>query len=224
MKYLQLTNFIGIDEYAGFCTIYGLLANVALGFLHGLNPFAGWALALIYALKMRSLSGGIKFILTISIGHVIGVAFVSIPLAVMAGYLGPVFTLITGLLILIVGLTGVLKPRGHAYRGFVLEKTTLLLWGFSASLTHASGLTLYPILLSCEINVHSILAVLAIHYLSFIAAMSAALAALYVFYERWLGYKLRRLLRLNYDLFWSLVIASIGLFLAATSLSSIMFN
>ncbi|MEL6170580.1 MAG: hypothetical protein AAGK67_05770 [Pseudomonadota bacterium] len=164
-------------ELAGAAGLW--LAVLASGLYHGANPGMGWPLAVSGALFERKLSALWRALAALGVGHVLAMAVILLPFAV-------VFTLqehqreirIGAALIVTAMGIGLLIWRRHPRFLSRVKPSRLALWSFLVATAHGAGLMLLPIYLGlCGIDVGETKGAHADHLGTFdVIAMNAQMA------------------------------------------------
>lgn len=210
-------------------TAIGLwLAVIGLGVYHGLNPAMGWPLAVANGLTARR--GGAVFatVLPLGAGHLLAMAVVLLPFALLARLVEwqPVLRAGAGALVLGFGLYRLIVRR-HPRALARIPPTQLAWWSFLMATAHGAALMLLPITLSlcrpapetgtampvAHAALFSLMApggavavaVALVHTLAMFASGSLMAWTVY----RWVGLKFLRQSWFNLDALWaaSLIVA-----------------
>ncbi len=213
---------------------------VAIGVFHGLNPAMGWPLAVANGLGERR--GGAVFAtwLPLGAGHLLAMALVLVPFAVLAWMLrwNQELRIGAGLLVLAFGAWRLARRHRHRWLGRV-RPTQLALWSFLMATAHGAALMLLPIFLGlCDpapaasppwqggIADHaavmqwmrsSVGVAVAVSLVHTAAMICAGLAAAWVVY-RYLGLRALRGSWLDLDFAWALGLIAAGAAGIATAL------
>lgn len=127
----------------------GLWATVvALGVYHGLNPAMGWPLAVANGLAERRGSAVVATVLPLGAGHLLAMAVVLLPFALLAQLVEWNVALRTaaGLLVIGFGLWRLVDRRHPRFLARV-PPTRLAWWSFLMATAHGAALMLVPITL-----------------------------------------------------------------------------
>lgn len=204
------------------------VAVIGLGVYHGLNPAMGWPLAVANGLAARR--GGAVFatVLPLGAGHLLAMAVVLLPFALLAQLVEwqPVLRTGAGALVLGFGVYRLIVRR-HPRALARIPPTQLAWWSFLMATAHGAALMLLPITLGlcrpapetgtampvAQAAVFSLmasggtvaLAVALVHTLAMFAAGSLMAWTVY----RWIGLKFLRQSWFNLDALWaaSLIVA-----------------
>lgn len=125
---------------------------VAIGIFHGLNPAMGWPLAVANGLGERRNAAVLATWVPLGLGHLLAMALVLVPFAMLAWMLqwGQEIRLGIGGLVMLFGLSRLVRPHRHRWTGRI-RPTQLALWSFLMATAHGAALMLLPILLGlCE--------------------------------------------------------------------------
>ena len=124
-------------------------AVLGLGVYHGINPAMGWPLAVANGLSERR--GGAVFttLLPLGAGHLLAMAVVLIPFALLSWYVewSRAVRFGAGALVLLFGLYRLIEGR-HPRFLMRVRPSQLTWWSFLTATAHGAGLMLVPITLS----------------------------------------------------------------------------
>ena len=124
-------------------------AVLGLGIYHGINPAMGWPLAVANGLSERR--GGAVFatLLPLGTGHLLAMAVVLIPFALLSWYVewSRAVRFGAGALVLLFGLYRLIERR-HPRFLLRIRPSRLTWWSFLTATAHGAGLMLVPITLS----------------------------------------------------------------------------
>ena len=125
-----------------------VLAAVALGLFHGVNPAMGWLFALSYGLQERSRAAVGRSLAWIVLGHEASVLPAALVVTLFAGQVsrGVAMAVISAVL-LGFGVVLLLRRRHFRWVGMRLRPWQLAWWSFLMSTTTGAGLMLAPVLL-----------------------------------------------------------------------------
>ncbi len=200
------------------------LAVVGSGIYHGINPGMGWPLAVSAGLMGRGQRDVIAALGPLALGHLIAMAGILLPFAIMVSLVEWQREIRIGAGLLVVGMgIYLLVNRRHPRFLARIRPTQLVLWSFAVAMAHGAGLMLVPIYLGlCEAgemdagheaaqslmggNVGMALAVSVVHAGAMIA--SGGLIAWAVF--RWLGPQFISKSWFNLDVVWALSLILVG--------------
>lgn len=124
-----------------------LIALVALGAFHGLNPGMGWLFAVARGLQERSRALVLQALPAIAAGHAASVFAVAVIVTLTGSVLTSRVVSIAGGLVLVgFGLWRLLSTRHFRWVGMRLTLWQLAGWSFLMSSAHGAGLMLLPVL------------------------------------------------------------------------------
>lgn len=124
-----------------------LIALVALGAFHGLNPGMGWLFAVARGLQERSRTLVLQALPAIAAGHAASVFVVAVVVALTGSVLTSRVVSIAGGVVLVgFGLWRLLSRRHFRWVGMRLTLWQLAAWSFLMSSAHGAGLMLVPVL------------------------------------------------------------------------------
>jgi hypothetical protein len=124
-----------------------LIALVALGAFHGLNPGMGWLFAVARGLQERSRALVLQSLPAIAAGHAGSIFVVAVVITVTGSVLtSQVVSIAGGMLLVGFGLWQLLSERHFHWVGMRLTLWQLAGWSFLMSSAHGSGLMLVPLL------------------------------------------------------------------------------
>jgi hypothetical protein len=208
------------------------LAIVALGCYHGLNPGMGWLFAVSNGMQEKRGSAVFAAVPPIAAGHVLAMAAVLLPFALVTVSLEQVrgLGLIAGCLLIGFGVYKLVNRRHPRFLARV-GSDHLVLWSFLMATAHGAGLMLLPVYLGLGAMSHAGPGHMAMAELAGVGILSASLVALvhtgammlvggiiaWTVY-RYLGLSLLRRAWFNLDLVWAgclIVVGSIALVMAA---------
>ncbi|MGL4966582.1 MAG: hypothetical protein ACRC67_35490 [Inquilinus sp.] len=124
------------------------LAVVASGLYHGVNPGMGWPLAVSAGLMERSPRALVAALGPLTIGHLLAMAVVILPFALLVTLVAWQQPIRIGASLLVIGF-GVFRlvNRRHPRALARIRPTQLGLWSFAVAMAHGAGLMLVPIYL-----------------------------------------------------------------------------
>jgi hypothetical protein len=132
-----------------------LIALVALGAFHGLNPGMGWLFAVARGLQERSRALVLQSLPAIAAGHAASVFVVAAVVTLTGSVLTSRVVSIAGGLVLVgFGLWRLLSTRHFRWVGMRLSLWQLSGWSFLMSSAHGAGLMLLPVLTHGSVAVH----------------------------------------------------------------------
>jgi hypothetical protein len=124
-----------------------LIALVALGAFHGLNPGMGWLFAVARGLQERSRALVLQALPAIAAGHAASVFAVAVVVTLTGSVLTSRVVSIGGGVVLVgFGLWRLLSTRHFRWVGMRLTLWQLAGWSFLMSSAHGAGLMLLPVL------------------------------------------------------------------------------
>lgn len=124
-------------------------AVLGLGVYHGLNPAMGWPLAVANGLGARRGSAVFATLVPLGTGHLLAMAVVLVPFALLSWYVewSRPLRLGAGAAVLLFGVYRLVERRHPRFLARV-PPSQLTLWSFLAATAHGAGLMLVPITLS----------------------------------------------------------------------------
>lgn len=194
----------------------GLWATVvALGIYHGLNPAMGWPLAVANGLSERRDRAVVATLLPLGAGHLLAMALVLLPFALLAQLVewNVALRSAAGLLVIGFGIWRLVDRRHPRFLARV-PPTRLAWWSFLMATAHGAALMLVPITLGlCASSpgqrtamaallgssVATATAVALVHTLAMV--LSGVVIAWLVY--RWLGLRFLRQGWFNLDALWA---------------------
>jgi hypothetical protein len=124
-----------------------LLALVALGAFHGLNPAMGWLFAVARGMQDDSRRTLLTSLPPIAAGHLASVAIVAAVVSATESLLtANVVGIAGGVVLVAFGLWRLLSERHFRWAGMRLSPAQLAAWSFLMSSAHGAGLMLLPVL------------------------------------------------------------------------------
>ncbi|HEY9473051.1 MAG TPA: hypothetical protein VIS06_04260 [Mycobacteriales bacterium] len=128
-------------------TVDQLVALLALGAFHGVNPGMGWLFAVALGLQQRSSNAVLGALPAIAVGHLGSVTAVAVVIALTEStFTSAVVTVTGGALLVGFGLWRLLSSRHFRWAGMRLSRAQLVGWSFLMSSVHGAGLMLLPVL------------------------------------------------------------------------------
>lgn len=194
----------------------GLWATVvALGVYHGLNPAMGWPLAVANGLSERRDRAVVATLLPLGAGHLLAMALVLLPFALLAQLVEWNVALRTAAGLLVIGF-GIwrLVDRRHPRSLARVPPTRLAWWSFLMATAHGAALMLVPITLglcASSPGQRTAMAVLlggsvatatAVALVHTLAMVLSGVAIAWLVY-RWLGLRFLRQGWFNLDALWA---------------------
>jgi hypothetical protein len=132
-----------------------LIALVALGAFHGLNPGMGWLFAVARGLQERSRAVVLQSLPAIAAGHAASIFVVAAIVTLTGSVLtSRVISIGGGVLLVGFGLWRLLSSRHFRWVGMRLSLWQLAGWSFLMSSAHGAGLMLLPVLTHGSVVVH----------------------------------------------------------------------
>lgn len=125
------------------------LAVLGFGVYHGVNPAMGWPLAAANGLSERRSAAVFATLLPLGAGHLLAMAVVLVPFALLGWYVewSRAVRVGAGALVLLFGLYRLIQRRHPRFLGRV-RPSQLTWWSFLMATAHGAGLMLVPITLS----------------------------------------------------------------------------
>jgi hypothetical protein len=210
----------GIAEHPG-----AWLAIVGLGCYHGINPGMGWLFAVSNGMQEKRGSAVFAAVPPIAAGHVLAMAAVLLPFALVTVSLERVraLGLVAGCLLIGFGVYKLVNRRHPRFLARI-GREHLILWSFLMATAHGAGLMLLPVYLGLGPMAHAgASGHLAMAQLAGAGILSASLVALvhtgamvlvggliaWCVY-RYLGLRLLQRAWLNLDLVWAGCLIVVG--------------
>jgi hypothetical protein len=132
-----------------------LIALVALGAFHGLNPGMGWLFAVARGLQERSRALVLQSLPAIAAGHAASVFVIAAVVTLTGSVLtSRVVSIAGGVLLVGFGLWRLLSNRHFRWVGMRLSLWQLAGWSFLMSSAHGAGLMLLPVITHGSVAVH----------------------------------------------------------------------
>jgi hypothetical protein len=134
-----------------------LIALLALGAGHGINPAMGWLFAVALGLQRESRGAVWGALGPLAIGHALAIAATILA----AGILGMVvpFELLqwgTALLLMGLGIYRLVRSRHIRFGGMQVDRRELAMWSFLMASSHGAGLMVLPLILGdMPVTVHA---------------------------------------------------------------------
>lgn len=212
---------MGFDDWSAASLWFAVIGS---GIYHGINPGMGWPLAVSAGLMGRGQRDLLAALGPLAIGHVLAMAGILLPFAMMASLVEWQREIRIGAGLLVVGMgIYLLINRRHPRFLARIRPTQLALWSFAVAMAHGAGLMLVPIYLGlCRAdeldaghkaafslmsgNLGMAVAVSVVHAAAMI--VSGGLIAWGVF--RWLGPQFISKSWFNLDLVWALSLILVG--------------
>jgi hypothetical protein len=126
----------------------GVIALLALGAGHGINPAMGWLFAVALGLQRQSRGAVWGALGPLAVGHGLAIA-ATIAAAGLVGLVVPLEVLKWVTAGLLVGLGGfrLVRARHIAYGGMRMDSRELATWSFLMASAHGAGLMVLPLVL-----------------------------------------------------------------------------
>jgi hypothetical protein len=212
---------LGFDEWTA-ASLW--LAVVGSGIYHGINPGMGWPLAVSAGLMGRGQRDVIAALGPLALGHLIAMAGVLLPFAIMVSLVEWQREIQIGAGLIVVGMgVYLLINRRHPRFLARIRPTQLALWSFAVAMAHGAGLMLVPIFLGlCRAeeldaghtaamnlmggNVGMAVAVSVVHAAAMIVSGGAIAWAVF----KWLGPQFISKSWFNLDLVWAVSLILVG--------------
>ena len=211
-----------------------LLAIVASGLYHGVNPAMGWPLAVSAGLMQRSSRALLAALWPLAAGHLVAMLLMILPFALLIALVEWQRQTQIGAGLLVIGF-GIFRlvNRRHPRALARIRPTQLALWSFTVAIAHGAGLMLIPIYLglcreadldkghaaaSTLMNANLGMAVLVsvVHATAMIAAGGSAAWLVY----RYLGLKFASRSWFNLDTSWAVSLILVGAIALAFGLTN----
>jgi len=125
-----------------------VIALVALGAGHGINPAMGWLFAVALGFQRESRAAVWGALGPLAVGHALAIA-VTILVAGIVGLVVPLELLQWGTALLLVGL-GVyrlVRSRHIRFGGMQVDARELAIWSFLMAFSHGAGLMVLPLVM-----------------------------------------------------------------------------
>src|SRR5919112_5471012 len=126
----------------------GVVALLALGAGHGINPAMGWLFAVALGLQRESRGAVWGALGPLAVGHALAIAL-AILVAGIVGQVVPLEPLKAGTALLLVGL-GVyrlVRSRHIRFGGMQVGARELAIWSFLMASAHGAGLMILPLVI-----------------------------------------------------------------------------
>jgi hypothetical protein len=200
-----------------------LLAMLAFGAYHGVNPGMGWLFALSLGLQQRTERAIWLSLLPIALGHAAALAVVAILVLLGAQFISTApLQWLTAFSLIGFGLYKVFHYYRHPrWVGMKVGLADLTWWSFLMATAHGAGLMIVPALLGI-IQKHngyayeahhtqiaaggSMALAIALHTLSMLVVMAVIAWAVY----KWVGLAILRQRWINFDLVWAVALLVVG--------------
>lgn len=212
---------VGLDEWS---TAGLWLAVIASGIYHGVNPGMGWPLAISAGMMGSGRRDVIAAFGPIAVGHLLAMAGILLPFAVMSFLVAWQYEIQVGASVLVIAFgLYLLVNRRHPRFLARIKPTQLALWSFAVALAHGAGLMLVPIYLGlCQAgeldgghqaaltlmagNLGTAIVVSLVHT----GAMMISAGAIAVAVYEWLGVTFISRSWFNLDAVWALSLVLVG--------------
>jgi hypothetical protein len=125
-----------------------VIALLALGAGHGINPAMGWLFAVALGFQRESRAAVWGALGPLAIGHALAIA-VTILVAGIVGLVVPLELLQWGTALLLVGLGGyrLVRSRHIRFGGMQVDARELAIWSFLMAFSHGAGLMVLPLVM-----------------------------------------------------------------------------
>src|SRR5262245_39318029 len=129
-------------------------AMLALGAYHGINPGMGWLFAVALGMQRRSVSGVLRALPPIALGHAVAVTTV-LAAAAMVGLVVPVHVLktIVAAMLILLGSYRLRRHQHPRFGGMQVGFRDLTIWSFLMASAHGAGFMLLPWLITMPADV-----------------------------------------------------------------------
>lgn len=128
-----------------------LVALVALGAFHGVNPAMGWLFAVARGLQERSRVALLWSLPAIAAGHAASVGVVAVAVTVTGSLVASrTVAIVGGAIVVAFGMWRLLSRRHFRWVGMRLSLAQLTAWSFLMSSAHGAGLMLVPVLAGAQ--------------------------------------------------------------------------
>jgi hypothetical protein len=208
-----------------------LLAMLAFGAYHGLNPGMGWLFALSLGLQQRNERAIWVSLLPIALGHAAALAVAALLVLAGAQFISAApLQWLTALVLIAFGLYKVFNYYRHPrWVGMKVGLRDLAWWSFLMASAHGAGLMIVPALLGIlqmqegygyeAHHTHlaaggSMALAIALHTLSMLVVMAVIAWAVY----KWVGLAVLRQRWINFDLVWAVALLVVGVIAAVGAL------
>lgn len=208
-------------------TIGVLLAMLAFGAYHGLNPGMGWLFALSLGLQQRNERAIWVSLLPIALGHAASLAVVAVLVLLGAQFISTApLQWLTALVLISFGLYKVFNYYRHPrWVGMKVGLLDLTWWSFLMATAHGAGLMIIPTLLGImqmqegygydPSHTHlaaggSMALAIVLHTFSMLVMMAGIAWAVY----KWVGLAILRSRWINFDLVWAIALLVVGVIAA----------
>ena len=134
-----------------------LIALLALGAGHGINPAMGWLFAVALGLQRESRGAVWGALAPLAIGHAAAIAL-AIAAAAVLGAVIPLELLQWGTALLLIGLGifRLVRSRHIRFGGMKVDARELAIWSFLMASSHGAGLMVLPLVLGdMSVTVHA---------------------------------------------------------------------
>jgi hypothetical protein len=202
-----------------------VIALLALGAGHGINPAMGWLFAVALGFQRESRAAVWGALGPLAVGHALAIA-VTILVAGMVGLVVPLELLQwgTGLLLVGLGIYRLVRSRHIRFGGMQVDARELAIWSFLMAFSHGAGLMVLPLVMGdVPVTMHAHHVVHASLFGSGDLGWSGTTAALIhtagyllvtgliavIVYER-VGTKFLRTAWVNLDLIWAAALIVTG--------------
>lgn len=208
-------------------TLGVLLAMLAFGAYHGLNPGMGWLFALSHGLQQRSARAIWTALVPITLGHTAALAVVGGLVLAGAQFISlTTAQALTAVLLITFGVYKIFNYYRHPrWVGMRVGWMDLVWWSFLMATAHGAGLMIIPALLGIvdqqaglgydSHHTHlaaggSMVVAIALHTAAMLVVMAAVAWAVY----KWVGLAVLRSRWVNFDLVWAVALLVVGVIAA----------
>ena len=212
-------------------TVGVLLAMLAFGAYHGLNPGMGWLFALSLGLQQRSERAIWASLLPIALGHAASLAMMAVLVILGAQFLSVApLEWLTALSLIAFGIYKIFNYYRHPrWVGMKVGLRDLTWWSFLMATAHGAGLMIIPVLLGIvqmqnsynydAQHTHlaaggSMVLAIALHTGSMLIVMATIAWVVY----KWVGLAILRRRWINFDLVWAIALLVVGVVAAVGAL------
>lgn len=201
-----------------------LLAIIALGAVHGVNPAMGWLFAVALGLQEKKGRAVWRALPPLALGHAFAVVVIAAA-GMLAGRFIPHAALrwLVAAVLLAFGVHKLVRGHRHPrYGGMRVGSRDLTIWSFLMASAHGAGLMVLPFIIGIEAGTghgdhaahagmmagqNATLAAAALHTASYLLVTGVIAVVVY----RKLGLRLLRTAWINLDVVWSLALIATAL-------------
>jgi len=199
-----------------------LIALLALGAFHGINPGMGWLFAVALGMQEGRQHAVWRALLPLGIGHALAVA-AAVAIAAVAGFAIPLHYLqwpVAALLVCL-GIARLIRHRHPRWAQMRVTLPGLTLWSFLMASAHGAGIMVVPLFLGMAVHAQAschamgtapntpalALTATGIHALGYLA-ITAVMAV--IVYQK-VGLGLLRKAWINLDMIWAGALVATGM-------------